>query len=1232
MADKKTLELQIKLMAQQAADQIKAFASDIKAASQNAKSFSSDAKTMAATVGSMQQEAQRAANSFKLFGGSVSDLRSQQAKMKSAILDLIDQGLKPESDEVQNLVNQYEKLDSAIAKAEKSQKNMETQSKGFSSALQSMNNMALGVAGAIGGAGLASIKFAGELEQTQLALEVLLGDAQEATKIKDEWTALAAETPFNSADIDSAGKKLLAFGVGADDVTESLRRIGDISAATGSSISDIADIYGKAKVQGRLFAEDINQFQGRGIPVVQSLAKVLGVAETNVKDLVAEGKVGFPELEKAFRDMTSEGGQFSGMMEKLSTSTMGQFSSLMDNAQLTLAKFGQMLLPLANNAMEAISGILEKIQSMDSGTQRATLVTAGLIAAFAAAIPVVNSLAGAMAFLAANPIVAGIAASAVAVAAIAGAAAKAANAYKDYNTELQKTKASAEQLLQSYADGNTAKQLDEEATRDLIKLYPELRGEVSAYATTVEAATEAVKRLHEQKVLEAAMPQIESVQRMAESMANITDQVAAAQRRVAEARSAMEASRYFDTGVEAQTEYNNAVQELEALQRTVSNYSDKIPEKVAIINASLATIGKTLNDRYEIVDLEVDVQPVVANTSALTESVANALSSPPPDFGREWQDKILQGAEKIIREREKAIKALEEKGTASFGINFADNAEYKAELAALMEYYQRELDKLNEKAPAALFTDEWTEKNMNELEKLERNYQDSIEKLNKAAKDSFGESWATNEGYIKEAAQLEKWYAQERIRIEEEIARKQREELINRHQTRMNQLKEEAQYQAAMGLQQAEAGNAMGIAQIATGKTMETVAGSQLGSAAVSAVSGMESGGILGAALGPIGLFIEALAKAVMEVENVQKVLNIFQTVIDPLMEVIEPFINGILQPLVDMLEALGDTIGKMLTPILGVVQVLTSLNPVLKVIEAALSVLGKAFEWFYMNVIYPVGNTIIDIVNGVINMLNKIPFVDIEPIQRLAAIGEAAEEMAKEMERHAERIRLMYDRQKSAVEDQLKSQMEALSSQYELGLISRDEYEKQAEKYASAADNELIAINERMEEHLAKIEEFTGAGLTEEQWTNLYNQADEAEKQSYMEKWGEKVPVLGHIAGGIADVGTAIWDGVTNAWDGLGDWLGWWDVGSPNIPKDHIAMVHKGETIVPRTFADGIRSGELALVGRNNSAGGSGSASPIYVTVNVGGSVLAERDLVDAIHRGISDGIASRRLSPLPA
>ena len=389
-------------------------------------------------------------------------------------------------------------------------------------ALDKLSGPSTVLAGALAGAGVAAIKFAGNLEQTQLALEVLLGDAAKATQIKDEWTQLAVATPFDSADIDEAGKKLLAFDIEANKVTDTLRRIGDISAATGSSISDIADIYGKAKVQGRLFAEDINQFQGRGIPVLQSLAKVLGVAETEVRDLVSEGKVGFPELEQAFNLMTDEGGKFNGMMEKLSTSTLGKFNSMVDNAQLTLASFGDILLPIANDAMDAISGILDDLQDLDDGSKRFIVTTGGVAAAIAAAIPIVQGLSAAMAAMAANPVILGITAAGAAVALIAGAASKAAHAYEDYNSELIKTKSASDSLLSSYADGNTEKQLDETTTKKLIELYPELRGEVSAYTTTVDEAAKAVAELNKQKVLDSATVQVEKLRRLDEQLSGAT--------------------------------------------------------------------------------------------------------------------------------------------------------------------------------------------------------------------------------------------------------------------------------------------------------------------------------------------------------------------------------------------------------------------------------------------------------------------------------------------------------------------------------------------------------------------------------------------------------------------------------------------------------------------------------------------------------------------------------------
>ena len=96
-----------------------------------------------------------------------------------------------------------------------------------------------------------------------------------------------------------------------------------------------------------------------------------------------------------------------------------------------------------------------------------------------------------------------------------------------------------------------------------------------------------------------------------------------------------------------------------------------------------------------------------------------------------------------------------------------------------------------------------------------------------------------------------------------------------------------------------------------------------------------------------------------------------------------------------------------------------------------------------------------------------------------------------------------------------------------------------------------------------------------------------------------------------------------------VGGWLGWWDVGTSNQPADQYGMVHQGEIIVPKTFSDGIRSGELTL---SHSGNGNKSESPLYVTVNVGGSVVTENQLIDSVYNGIRKGINSKRYSPLGA
>lgn len=194
------------------------------------------------------------------------------------------------------------------------------------------------------GLGAFAVKLAADAEQTKTALKSMLGSAELAEQVFTKLEKFSASTPFQSAEINEAAQKLIAFNTSADEVISTLRAVGDVAAAIGAPLGQIAEIYGKAKVQGRLFGEDINQLTGRGIPIISELAKQFGVAESEVKALVASGRVNFSHLEAAFKSLTSEGGKFSGMMAAQSKTIKGAWSTLLDNLKLILKDIGEMII------------------------------------------------------------------------------------------------------------------------------------------------------------------------------------------------------------------------------------------------------------------------------------------------------------------------------------------------------------------------------------------------------------------------------------------------------------------------------------------------------------------------------------------------------------------------------------------------------------------------------------------------------------------------------------------------------------------------------------------------------------------------------------------------------------------------------------------------------------------------------------------------------------------------
>lgn len=199
----------------------------------------------------------------------------------------------------------------------------------------------------------------GEFQQFEIAFETMLGSGQKAKGMISDLANLAASTPFDMKGVVNGAKQLLAYGFAANEITDTMRRLGDVSAGLGLNLQDLTWLYGTTMVQGRLFTRDLMQFTGRGIPLTEELAKQFGVTKDKVSELVTAGKVGFPEVKKAIESLTNEGGKFGGLMEKQSHSITGQISNIQDTTEMAINDLGTQTEGLMNDALDITSKVID---------------------------------------------------------------------------------------------------------------------------------------------------------------------------------------------------------------------------------------------------------------------------------------------------------------------------------------------------------------------------------------------------------------------------------------------------------------------------------------------------------------------------------------------------------------------------------------------------------------------------------------------------------------------------------------------------------------------------------------------------------------------------------------------------------------------------------------------------------------------------------------------------------
>jgi tape measure domain-containing protein len=198
---------------------------------------------------------------------------------------------------------------------------------------------------------------------------MLYGNEGAAKALEQQLINLAKTTPFQLTEVQDASKQLLAYGFKAGELVETMKRLGDVSAGIGAPLGDIAYLYGTLKTSGRVTLMDLRQFAGRGIPIYETLAKRLKVTTNEINNMVSAGKIGFKDIEGAFKDMTKEGGQFFNLMADQSKTVGGQLSNLGDGWEQLKVKIGQsqegIIASTLNWANSLVNSINDGIDAMN---------------------------------------------------------------------------------------------------------------------------------------------------------------------------------------------------------------------------------------------------------------------------------------------------------------------------------------------------------------------------------------------------------------------------------------------------------------------------------------------------------------------------------------------------------------------------------------------------------------------------------------------------------------------------------------------------------------------------------------------------------------------------------------------------------------------------------------------------------------------------------------------------
>ena len=261
---------------------------------------------------------------------------------KSGIrLDELGAGLDGTTPKFQQYSNAIEKTDMTL--------------KNVLSKFASITGVSLGIAGLKSFIGKV-YEVRSSFQDIESSMEVFLGSQEKAASFTKELKDYAWYNMFEFTDLADASKQLIAYGNSTETIIPVIDKLSNIATATKQPLMDLVNLYNKAKNIGSVDADGLASWAAKGV-VLKDVLKEMG-QEVN------SNKISFEQLDAALTHVTSSGGMFAGIMDKMMPNLSSSWGQLQDDIANMFNEIGEKTEGLMKKGIETASNLVSNYETL----------------------------------------------------------------------------------------------------------------------------------------------------------------------------------------------------------------------------------------------------------------------------------------------------------------------------------------------------------------------------------------------------------------------------------------------------------------------------------------------------------------------------------------------------------------------------------------------------------------------------------------------------------------------------------------------------------------------------------------------------------------------------------------------------------------------------------------------------------------------------------------------------